>query len=167
MGKKPRGNYRGNSVTMIMRVQPQTRAGIERLTKEKPQYGRSMSQQAQTAMSRWIRHCERPHISVISDAVALLAEEVERRTGKSVAIDSEASAIFAVGVTEVLRLYTAKPENVSDAHQRLAELAAGIVTALIERDINWSWSDKALDFKADVQEKVFLKSTFGRKAKTS
>jgi hypothetical protein len=165
MGKKPRGNYRGNSVTMIMRVRPEIRAGIERLTKEKPKHGTSMSQQAQTAMERWIRHCERPHISVISDAVAMLAEQIEQQTGKSITSDAEASVIFAVGVSEVVRLYTAKPDNVTDAHQRLAELSAGIVTALIERGIGWS--DKAFDFKADFQEKLFLKSTFGRKAKTS
>ena len=164
-GMKPRGNYRGNSTTMIMRVQPEIREGIERLCKEKPQYGKSMAQQAQTAMMRWIRYCERPHILVISDGVAMLAERIEQQTGKSVATDSEASAIFTVGVSELLRLCTAEPDNVSDAHQRLAELCAGIVSALIERGIGWS--DKALDFKADFQEKLFLKSTFGRKAKTS
>jgi hypothetical protein len=150
---------------MILRVRPEIRAGIERLAKdkEKSRYGRSMAQQASTAMARWIRHNEQPHISVLADGIAMLAEEIEKQTGKSIADDGETSGVFLFAVSDLVARYTAKPDNTSDAHKRLAELSAGVVASLLDRGIDWS-----PDFSQGLRTtkfEMFVPS--GRKAKVT
>jgi hypothetical protein len=174
-GMKPRGPHRGNSVTMIMRVAPEVREGIERLCVEKPQYGKSMAQQAQTAMRRWIKRHERPHITRIADAVAMLAEEIERQTSKGILDDTNTATTFTMAVMSLLITLLSKHEATASVAAQMAprdpeqlqlakigEAAAMVVNALIERGIEWQdWPSG--DFQP---QKVFVKSIIGRKAKT-
>jgi len=81
-GRKPRGEFRGNTRILTVRVRPELRTALERLAKR---HRRSLSQEIQRCLDDWIGRYTKPklHISALAHAIALLVGEVERATGEN------------------------------------------------------------------------------------
>jgi hypothetical protein len=84
-GRKPRGPFKGKTATLTTRITPQTRAALERAAKNRrPRI--SLSQEVEVRLDGSIRrdreHDRKRHIRALAEAVALLAQQVERATGK-------------------------------------------------------------------------------------
>src|SRR5262245_11068858 len=82
-GRKPRGGFKGKSVTFTTRITPETRAALERLAQKS---GRSLSQEAEHLLDLSIRrkreHARKRHVRSLAEAVALVTEWVEGATDK-------------------------------------------------------------------------------------
>jgi len=81
-GRKPRGEFRGNTKILTVRVRPELRTELERLAKR---HHRSLSQEIQRGLDdHVVRYIHpRPHIGALMHAIALLVGEVERATGEN------------------------------------------------------------------------------------
>jgi hypothetical protein len=131
-GRKPRGPFKGNSTVMSIRVRLDTKAELEALA---ARHKHSTAQEVQSALKRWVRRHDRPHLNEIGDALALLAEEVERRTNQDITTDGFASRSFAEAIPTVLARFVAKPIEPTDNTRALAYLSAETVLALIDRGV--------------------------------
>jgi hypothetical protein len=131
-GRKPRGPFMGLSSVMSIRVQTETKTEIERLAKA---HQVSTNQEIGSALKRWVWRHQKPHLNDISNAITLLAEEVERRSNQSVKDDAFASAAFAEAIPTVLARFVAKPIEATDNTKTLAWLSAETVLALIDRGV--------------------------------
>ena len=127
-GMKPRGPYAGNARMIVIRVQPSIREGLEKVVEKD---GGSMSQHAQRALQRYVWHRDRPHVNRLTDAVAFVASQTEKRLGHSIMDNPRASAVFAKAVAQLVARYTAEASKDTDL-QQLADLIAGIVGALVD-----------------------------------
>ena len=80
-GRRPRGEYRGNSKILTVRVRPELRIALERAAKK---HHRSLSQEMQRGLDAWVGRYNDPklHIGALATAITLLVEGIERRTGK-------------------------------------------------------------------------------------
>jgi predicted transcriptional regulator len=80
-GRKPRGEFRGNSKILTVRVRPELRTTLERLAKK---HRRSLSQEMQRGLDAWVGRYNDPklHVGALAHAITLLVEAIERATGK-------------------------------------------------------------------------------------
>lgn len=80
-GRKPRGEFRGNTRQLTFRVRPELRSALEGLAKRN---NRSLAQEIQRGLNDWVRRYDEPalHIAALSHAVNLLGGIVENATGK-------------------------------------------------------------------------------------
>ena len=70
-GRKPRGEFRGNSKILTVRVRPELRTALERLASK---HHRSLSQEMQRGLDYWVRRYldPKPHVAALAQAVTLL-----------------------------------------------------------------------------------------------
>jgi hypothetical protein len=141
-GRKPRGPFKDNSAVISIRIPQDMKADIEALAADNQ---RSMNQEVLFAISRWIGRHKNPGTNEIGDAVALLASEIERRTGKRIADDADASAVFTVAVPDVIKRYAATGGETTDAITKAALISAETVLALLDRglDLESAWKESA------------------------
>ena len=80
-GRKPKGPFKGKSVTITTRVTPRTRTELEREAKRK---GHSLSQEIEIRLDSSLRKGpDTPaHVKALAQAVTLLTRNVERATGQ-------------------------------------------------------------------------------------
>jgi predicted transcriptional regulator len=80
-GRKPRGEFSGNSAILTVRVRPELRAALQRLAER---HCRSLSQEMQRGLDAWVgqRRDHKRHVAALAHAVTILVEGVERATGK-------------------------------------------------------------------------------------
>jgi predicted transcriptional regulator len=80
-GRKPRGEFRGNSKILTVRVRPEIRTALEQLAKR---HRRSLSQEIQRGLDDWIGSHHKPklHIGALAHMTTLLAEAIEQATGR-------------------------------------------------------------------------------------
>ena len=82
-GRKPRGEFRGKSATLTTRIMPGTRKQLEHAAKQST---RSLSQEIEYRLVKSIEkdrdRARQPHVRALAEAVALIAQQVERATGK-------------------------------------------------------------------------------------
>jgi len=80
-GRKPKGPYRGKSVTITTRVTPDTRVALERAGAKK---GHSLSQEIEIRLRQsLLRRANAPvHVGALLYGMSLLVDEIERDTGK-------------------------------------------------------------------------------------
>lgn len=132
-GRKPRGQYKGNSASLAVRVRPETREGLLRAAE---QHGRSISQEMQRALTYWIECSEVPHIARLAQAVIAVAEQCESATGRRYVDDpTTASALRSaiVHMPELLSPAGAAPDP--KGAKRIGKQAAEFV-AQIFRKVN-------------------------------
>jgi len=82
-GRKPRGEFKGKTMTLTTRITPETRAALERAAKKS---SRSLSQEVEHRLNASIRkdyaHNRHPHIRALAEAIAMLTFWLEGRTQK-------------------------------------------------------------------------------------
>jgi hypothetical protein len=79
-GAKPKGPFKGKSMTLTTRITPETREELERTAAEK---GRSLSQEVEYRLRSFAGQSRKaPHIRSLADAVSLIASRIEQRTGR-------------------------------------------------------------------------------------
>jgi predicted transcriptional regulator len=121
-GRKPRGEFRGNTKILTVRVRPELRTALERLAKR---HRRSLSQEIQRGLDDWIgRHTKpKPHIGALTHAVALLAEAVERTTGKRWHEDAFTGEAVRHGVERLVFHFAPAPDGTMPVPPRVEEAA--------------------------------------------
>ena len=76
-GRKPQGEFRGNSAVLTVRIRPELRMELARLAKQR---GHSLSQEVQSGLKTWVGRNPKPHIAALAHAVILLVERIEAVT---------------------------------------------------------------------------------------
>jgi len=132
-GMKPRGPFKSNVAGIGIRIRQDVRDEMERLAEEHGD--RSLSQEAQAAMAAWIARHRRPDIARLSDCVALIALQTEKKTGESIADNPHAAGVFTDAVRESFKRRIADP-NMANVGT-LGQLVAGIVDALVDGDTSY------------------------------
>jgi len=123
-GRKPAGDFSGNSAALTMRITTATRESLEAACKKS---GRSLGQEAQTRLD-WSfaedrkRRLDdrRRHVRVLSEAISLVTEYIERATGKWWCDDAFTGTAVRFGIERLLLQYAPKddpqlPPNVKTA----------------------------------------------------
>src|ERR1700675_3201575 len=107
-GRKPQGEFRGNSKAVTIRVRPEIPAALKRLAER---HGRSMSQEIQRALDDWITRSQerKHHIRGLAHAVTLLARRVEHSTGKNWIDDPFTSDALRHGIDALVSHFAPAP----------------------------------------------------------
>jgi predicted transcriptional regulator len=131
-GRKPRGDYRGNSKILTVRVRPEMRTALERLANRND---RSLSQEIQRGLNDWIgRHARpKPHIGALAHAVALLAEAVEEATGKGWHEDAFTGEALRHAVEFLIFHFAPTPDGPAPVPPRVEEAAMRMPPSMRER----------------------------------
>jgi predicted transcriptional regulator len=109
-GRKPRGEYRGNSKILTVRVTPELRTALERLADK---HHRSLSQEMQRGLDKWVgRNLDRkPHVAALAHALTRVVEAVERATGKSWHEDAFTGEALRHGVEHLIFHFAPTPDR--------------------------------------------------------
>jgi hypothetical protein len=109
-GRKPRGEFPGNSKILTVRVRPELRTALERLAKK---HRRSLSQEMQRGLDDWVgRYLDpKPHVTALAHALTLLVEAIERATGKSWHEDAFTGEALRHGVEHLIFHFAPTPDR--------------------------------------------------------
>ena len=127
-GRKPRGQYKGNSASLAVRVHPQTREGLLRAAE---QHDRSISQEMQNALRHWIECSEVPHIAVLAQGVMFVARELELTAGRRYLDDSVTAGALKSSIGDLVQRLVSVRGDATDPNQakRVGKRAANFVAA--------------------------------------
>jgi len=141
-GRKPQGKFKGNYAVLNLRVTPDVRSGLERAAK---QSGASLSQEAQRRLDNSFEEDRRarkrrPDLRALTVAITMLAEHVERATGKHWQDDAFTMQALQAGIEFLIRHYGAKgegevPINVVAAAER--QRAEGLNPPTTPSGVGW------------------------------
>jgi hypothetical protein len=154
-GRKPRGPFKGKTVTLTTRITPETRAAMERAATKS---GLSLSQEVERRLdaSVSVERNRMPDVRALAEAVALVTENVQEDTGKLWREDAFTGEALRHGNNFLVRHFAAPgapviPPRVQEAAARMppeanerycspawvGENAAGKVISLIEHFRGW------------------------------
>jgi hypothetical protein len=127
-GRKPRGDFRGNSKILTVRVTPATRTALEGLAKR---HDRSLSQEMHHAFDDWIRNHRRHkrHIGALMHAIALVAENIEERTGRRWQEDAYTGEQLRVGVEKLIFHFAPMPDGPAPIPPKVEEATTRFLIA--------------------------------------
>ena len=109
-GRKPKGPFKGKSVTITTRVTPRTRTELEREAKKK---GHSLSQEIERRLDDLLRRdLDTPaHIKALAQAVTVLARNIERATGRQWRDDAFTGEALRNGIEMLIRHFAPATES--------------------------------------------------------
>ena len=118
-GRKPRGEFKGKSATLTTRITPETRAAMERAAQKS---GRSLSQDVERRLVDSVRNerNRRSDIRALAEAIAIVAEKVEKATGKHWLQDASTGEELRRGIDVLVRHFAphgARPRVLPEASE--------------------------------------------------
>ena len=130
-GRKPRGEFKGKSATLTTRIMPETRAAMERAAQKS---GRSLSQEVERRLNDSVRNerNRRSDVRALAEAVAMVAEQVEKATGKHWLQDAFTGEALRGGIETLVRHFA--PHSARVIPPKDEEAAARVLPEASERD---------------------------------
>lgn len=127
-GRKPQGEFRGNTKILTVRVRPELRTTLERLAKR---HRRSLSQEIQRGLDDWIGRSTKPkpHIGALMHAIALLVGEIERTTGENWHEDAFTGKAVRHAVERLIFHFAPTPDSAIPVPPRIKQAAMRSQTA--------------------------------------
>ena len=119
-GRKPRGDFTGKTATLTTRITAETRAAMERAAQKS---GRSLSQDVERRLVDSVRNerNRRSDIRALAEAIAIVAEKVEKATGKHWLQDASTGEELRRGIDVLVRHFAphgARPRVLPEASER-------------------------------------------------
>jgi hypothetical protein len=145
-GRPPRGEFTDKRAALMTRITPKTRAALERAAAKS---GRSLSQEAEFRLDGSFaserRH--RPGLRALALAITMVAEYVERATGKSWQEDAFTTQALQAGVEFLIRHFGATgdalvPTPVAEAADR--QRAEGLNPSVTPSGVGWGEAGYAI-----------------------
>jgi TraY domain len=138
-GRPPRGEFKEKRAALMTRITTKTRAALERAAAKS---GRSLSQEAEFRLdgSFAIERRNRPGLRALAMAITMVAEYVERATGKCWQDDAFTTQALQAGVEFLIRHFGASgdvfvPAPVTEAANR--QRAEGLNSSVTPSRIGW------------------------------
>jgi len=118
-GRKPRGDFTGKTATLTTRITAETRAAMERAAQKS---GRSLSQDVERRLVDSVRNerNRRSDIRALAEAIAIVAEKVEKATGKHWLQDASTGEELRRGIDVLVRHFAphgARPRVLPEASE--------------------------------------------------
>ena len=130
-GRKPRGEFKGKSATLTTRITPETRTAMERAARKS---GRSLSQEVERRLNDSVRNerNRRSDVRALAEAIAIVAEKVEKATGKHWLQDAFTGEALRRGIEVLVRHFA--PHGARVIPPKVEEAAARVLPEASERD---------------------------------
>ena len=130
-GRKPRGEFKGKSATLTTRITPETRTAMERAARKS---GRSLSQEVERRLNDSVRNerNRRSDVRALAEAIAIVAEKVEKATGKHWLQDAFTGEALRGGIETLVRHFA--PHSARVIPPKVEEAAARVLPEASERD---------------------------------
>jgi hypothetical protein len=120
-GRKPQGEFRGNSAVLTVRLRPELRRALEQLARRRRH---SLSQEMQSALKSWVGRNPKPHIGRLAHAVTLLVEGIEQITGRRWIKDPFTGAAVRHGIERLTFHFAPFPDGPSAVPVNVEKSAA-------------------------------------------
>ena len=144
-GRKPRGEFKGKSATLTTRITAETRAAMERAAQKSR---RSLSQEVERRLNDSVLNDRnrRSDVRALVEAIAIVAEKVEKATGKHWLQDASTGEELRRGIDVLVRHFAphgARPKVLPEASERdrsptsVGESEALKVITMIEYLYGW------------------------------
>ena len=130
-GRKPRGDFTGKTATLTTRITAETRAAMERAAQKS---GRSLSQEVERRLNDSVRNerNRRYDVRALAEAIAIVAEKVEKATGKHWLQDAFTGEALRGGIETLVRHFA--PHSARVIPPKVEEAAARVLPEASERD---------------------------------